>query len=265
MDGAIKTIQKFVSNKDTKTSIESMKTVIVSISLLMIFASIMGGIVLDYLDNIWLFLGVFTAFTGAVLGVITIIGGLVNKFSAKGGVEALSELSSIIVTCTFCMLAGALFMMIPNIESYIFDFTKVFSIFVVSLLVTFLGISFITGRKIKAQMDEFTKILITCTGVLMIGALFMMIPNIWVHVIEFGGLLFAFTNLMLLVFVGISKIGGRKIRAQMDEFSKLIAICAGVLMVGALFMMIPAYRENAWIFALTLGLFVATMVGTIIL
>ena len=107
LGGALNSIQKFVSNKDTKTSIESMKTVIVSISLLMIFASIMGGIVMGYWDNILVFLGMFTAFTFAVLGTITLIGGLINKFGAKGGIEALSKLTDIIIASTFCMLAGA--------------------------------------------------------------------------------------------------------------------------------------------------------------
>ena len=260
LDGALNSIQKFVSNKDTKTSIESMKTVIVSISLLMIFASIMGGIVIGYWDNILAFLGMFTTFTFAILGTITLVGGLVNKFGAKGGVEALSKLTDIIVVCTFCMLAGALFMMIPNISTYILSFTGLFSLFVGALLGTFLLVSLIGGKRMKAQIDEFSNILITCAGVLMIGALFMMIPNIYKRVIEFGSLLWGFTSLILISFLLISKIGGRKIRAQMDEFSKLIAICAGVLIVGALFMMIPAYRNNAWIFALTLGLFVITII-----
>ena len=265
LTGALNSIQKFVSNKDTKTSIESMKTVIVSISLLMIFASIMGGIVMGYWDNILVFLGMFTAFTFAVLGTITLVGGLVNKFGAKGGIEALSKLTDIIVACTFCMLAGALFMMIPNIESYILSFTKLFSIFVGALLGTFLLVSLIGGKRMQAQMDEFAKLIAICAGALMIGGLFMMIPNIFVHTIAFAGLLYVFTNLMLLTFVGISKIGGRKIRAQMDEFAKLIAICAGVLIVGALFMMIPEYKLNTLIFAGILAAFVAVMVGAMVL
>lgn len=265
LSGALNSIQKFVSNKDTKTSIESMKTVIVSISLLMIFASIMGGIIMEYWDNILVFLGMFMTFTALVLGEITFIGRLVNKFGAKGGVEALSNLNDIIIACTFCMLAGALFMMIPNIAVHTLEFTILLALFVGALLGTFLGISFITERKMRAQIDEFTKLITICAGVLMIGALFMMIPNIWVYVLGFGSLLWFFTNAMLATLLGISKIGGHKIRAQMDEFSKLIAICAGVLIVGALFMMIPAYRENAWIFALTLEVFVAIMAGVMIL
>lgn len=265
LDGALNSIQKFVSNKDTKTSIESMKTVIVSISLLMIFASIMGGIVMGYWDNILVFLGMFTAFTFAVLGTITLVGGLVNKFGAKGGVEALSKLTDIIVACTFCMLAGALFMMIPNIESYISAFTKVFSKFVGALLGTFLLVSLIGGKRMQAQMDEFTNLIAICAGALMIGGLFMMIPNMYNRVIEFGSLIWAFTSVMLISFLLISKIGGRKIRAQMDEFAKLIAICAGVLIVGALFMMIPEYKLNTLIFAGILAAFVAVMVGAMVL
>ena len=265
LGGALNSIQKFVSNKDTKTSIESMKTVIVSISLLMIFASIMGGIVMRYWDNILVFLGMFTAFTFAVLGTITLIGGLINKFGAKGGVEALSKLTDIIVACTFCMLAGALFMMIPNIEAYILSFTGLFAGFVTALLGAFLLVSLIGGKRMQAQMDEFTQLIAICAGALMIGGLFMMIPNMWVHVIEFGILLFAFTSAILTVFLGISKIGGRKIRAQMDEFAKLIAICAGVLIAGALFMMIPEYKLNTLIFAGILAAFVAVMVGAMVL
>ena len=265
LSGALNSIQKFVSNKDTKTSIESMKTVIVSISLLMIFASIMGGIIMGYWDNILVFLGMFITFTALVLGEITLIGGLVNKFGAKGGVEALSNLNDIIIACTFCMLTGALFMMIPNIAVHTLEFTILLTLFVASLLSTFLGISFITGRKMRAQIDEFTKLITICAGVLMIGALFMMIPNIGVHALGFAGLLVLFTGTILAVFLWISKIGGRKMRAQMDEFSKLIVICAGVLIVGALFMMIPGYKLNTLVFATILAAFVFTIVGTIIL
>ena len=265
LDGALSSIQKFVSNKDTKTSIESMKTVIVSISLLMIFASIMGGIVIEYWDNILVFLGMFVTFTFAVLGAITLVGGLVNKLGAKGGVEALSKLTDIIVACTFCMLAGALFMMIPNITAHILSFNILLAVFVASILSTFLSISFIGGKKMKAQIDEFTKLIIICTGALMIGALFMMIPNIFVHALAFAGLLVLFTSAILAAFLGISFIGGKKMKAQIGEFAKLIVICAGVLIVGALFMMIPAYRENAWKFALMLGAFVAAMSVVMIL
>ena len=265
LDGALSSIQKFVSNKDTKTSIESMKTVIVSISLLMIFASIMGGIVMKQWVGILAFLGMFTVFTLAVLGAITLVGGLVNKLGANGGVEALSKLNDIIVACTFCMLAGASFMMIPNITAHILSFNILLAVFVASLLTSFLLISKIGGKKMKAQIDEFVKLIAICTGALMIGALFMMIPNIFVHTLAFAGLLVLFTGTILAAFLWISKMGGRKIKAQMNEFAKFIAICAGVLTVGALFMMIPTYRENAWKFALLLGVFVAAMAGIMIL
>lgn len=260
LEGALKSIQTLVSNKDTKTSIESMKTVIVSISLLMIFASIMGGIVLAQLGNIWLFLGVFTVFTLAVLGAITIVGGLVNLFGAKGGVEALSELSNIIIACTFCMLAGALFMMIPNIDSYVWSFTILLAGFVGALLGTFLLVSLISGKKMKAQIDAFTSIIFACTGALIVGALFMMIPKMGWHALAFGALLWGFTSLILASFLLISKIGGRKIRAQMDQFTKLIVICTGVLIVGALFMMIPKMWVNVIAFGVLLGAFVIAMV-----
>ena len=260
LDGALKSIQTLISNKDTKTSIESMKTIIVSISLLMIFASIMGGIVLAQLDNIWLFLGMFTAFTFAVLGTITLVGALVNIFGAKGGVEALSELSNIIIACTFCMLAGALFMMIPNIDSYVWSFTILLAGFVGSLLGTFLLVSLISGKKMKAQIDAFTNIIVACTGVLIAGALFMLIPKMGWHALAFAGLLVLFTGTILASFLLISKIGGRKIRAQMDQFTKLIVICTGVLIVGALFMMIPKMWVNVIAFGVLLGAFVIAMV-----
>ena len=259
LDGALSSIQKFVSNKDTKTSIESMKTVIVSISLLMIFASIMGGIVMKQWVGILAFLGMFATFTFAVLGTITFVGGLVNKLGAKGGVEALSKLNDIIVACTFCMLTGALFMMIPNITAHILSFNILLAVFVASLLTSFLLISKIGGKKMKAQIDEFAKLIAICTGALMIGALFMMIPNIFVRTLAFAGLLVLFTSTILAAFLGISFIGGKKMKGQMNEFAKFIAICAGVLTVGALFMMIPTYRENALKFALTLGSFVIAM------
>ena len=139
------------------------------------------------------------------------------------------------------------------------------AVFVASLLSTFLLISKIGGKKMKAQIDEFTKLIAICTGALMIGALFMMIPNIFVRTLAFAGLLVLFTGTILAAFLWISKMGGRKIKAQMNEFAKFIAICAGVLTVGALFMMIPAYRENAWKFALMLGGFVAAMAVVMIL
>ena len=87
------------------------------------------------------------------------------------------------------MLAGASFMMIPNITAHILSFTILLAVFVASLLSTFLGISFIGGKKMKSQIDEFAKLIAICTGALMIGALFMMIPNIFVHALAFAGCL----------------------------------------------------------------------------
>ena len=112
----------------------------------------------------------------------------------------------------------------------------------------------------KAQIDAFTNIIVACTGALIVGALFMMIPKMGEHALAFGALLWGFTSLILASFLLISKIGGRKIRAQMDEFAKFIVICTGVLIVGALFMMIPKMAVNVIAFGVLLGAFVFAMV-----
>ena len=51
----------------------------------------------------------------------------------------------------------------------------------------------------------------------------------------------------------------------MADIAKLIAVCAGVLIAGALFMMIPEYKLNTLIFAGILAVFVAVMVGAMVL
>lgn len=129
------------------------------------------------------------------------------------------------------------------------------SIIVVPLL---LISSLFSGTKMIKGLNSFTSIIIVCSGVLMIGALFML-SGLWKESLAFGALITTFVTLITLAFA-IYGLGGRKTLADASSFNKLIIICAGILIIGSLFMLSGLWIESlkfagmvvAFVFAISL-------------
>ena len=78
----------------------------------------------------------------------------------------------------------------------------------------------------------------------------------------FGTILAAFIFLIILPFVFLIKMGGRKALKAVDDIKQLVITCTIILVLGALLMMIPGFAENAILFGLIISGFVFLIVGT---
>ena len=118
------------------------------------------------------------------------------------------------------------------------------------------------------DINAIKNLVIACAGVMMIGALFMMIPDAFMLALKFTGTLALFLiGVMTAISVGLllmNKIsGGTDPLKEAENMGTLVAILAGVMMIGALFMMIPDAFMLALKFTGTLALFLIGVMGAL--
>lgn len=99
-------------------------------------------------------------------------------------------------------------------------------------------------KDIQMQFSSIGKLVLILGAMLLIGALI----GGWVmekagNIIGFGLILGAFVFLILLPFILFSRWGGKAIE-NAQEMGYLIAICAGVMILGAIFMMSGLWKES---------------------
>lgn len=253
---SIQGISKLKIDKETKSSIDDLTKIIIVIGGLMLVAALTGWIVTAQFANIMGFLGVFLIFLSSITLVIALIGGLMTLFKATDAVKAMSELGTLILSLTGCMIIGALFMLTGLwVESLLFG--AVLTAFITMVLLPFviLGLFFkkaITGGKDMALL------IVTCALVMMLGAVFMM-TGLWKEALLFGLVLAAFITLVMLPFI---IFGGKKVFKTAEGMVKLIITCSLILTLGAFLMMIPGFFENALKFGALVFGFVFLIVGT---
>ena len=256
---AFESIKANVVDKKTHEALDSMTRLIIIMSGLMLVAALVGFVVIKFFANIMAFLGVFLIFLASITLVITLIGGLMQLMNAVDAVKTMATLGNFIQTLTIIMLVGALFMLTGLWkESLQFGAVLAGFIFIVLLPFVILGTFFKVAIK---GAHEIATLIVTCTLVMMLGALFMLSGLHW-QALGFGALLAAFIFLIMLPFVYLIKKGGRKALKAVDDIKQLVITCTIILVLGALLMMIPGFAENATLFALIIAGFVFLIVGT---
>ncbi len=256
---AFESIKANVVDKKTHEALDSMTRLIIIMAGLMIVAALVGFVVIKFFANIMAFLGVFLIFLASITLVITLIGGLMQLMNAVNAVKTMATLGNLIQTLTIIMIIGALFMLTGLWkESLQFGAVLAGFIFLVMLPFAILGTFFKSAIK---GAKEIATLIITCTLVMMLGAAFMLSGLHW-HALGFGALLAVFIFLIVLPFVFLIKMGGRKALKAVDDIKELIITCTIILVLGAFLMMIPGFAENAILFALIISGFVFLIVGT---
>ena len=256
---AFESIKANVVDKKTHEALDSMTRLIIIMSGLMLVAALVGLVVIKFFANIMAFLGVFLIFLASITLVITLIGGLMQLMNAVDAVKTMATLGNLIQTLTIIMIIGALFMLTGLWkESLQFGAVLAGFIFLVMLPFVILGTFFKSAIK---GAKEIATLIITCTLVMMLGALFMLSGLHW-HALGFGALLAVFIFLIVLPFVFLIKMGGRKALKAVDDIKQLVITCTIILVLGALLMMIPGFAVNATLFALIIAGFVFLIVGT---
>ena len=113
------------------------------------------------------------------------------------------------------MMIGALFML-TGLAAQALMFGAVLSVFIAMVMLPFVIYSVFFKNAI-AGAEEISRLIITCSVVLMLGALFMMIPGLWLKALLFGAILTVFVTLILLPFIMFIKLGGRKALKAVDD------------------------------------------------
>ena len=125
-----------------------------------------------------------------------------------------------------------------------------------------------TLKASNRSMSELTGFMIAAAAVMMIGALFMELSNgkMFINALKFGAALMAFEALVLAPILIFSKMKG-EVAKGLEDFSDFVIVCAGVMMVGALFMHLSGGKMfmNALKFGLVLGLFEALVLAPILI
>jgi hypothetical protein len=190
------------------------------------------------------------------LSVMLFVGKMVQL--TNEGFKGLNEFANLLLTLTRCLLIGALFMMIDEFAENSIYFGILLTVFVGAILGAIgLAARIGNGKTLKIA-ETLVKLIVVLTSALIIGALFMMIDNFANNAIGFATILTGFVVAILVIIALASKFIGKSLKLA-DTLVELIIVLSTALIIGALFMMIDDFAENALYFIGLMSGFVAGM------
>lgn len=209
------------------------------------------------LEGAFKFILTLSLFIVGVLGALA-LGAIMMKRKTINNALTLAKMV-FILGLTLCI--GSAFMLIPGAAIGALMFTVTLSLFVLGVI-TAVGLARkVMGRHAIKDAIKLGYMISILAAVMMIGSLFMMIPGAVI-----GALLFTVTLslflLGILVSVGLAKLlmGARTIRDAI-KLGRMVAMLAGIMMIGALFMYIPGIVEQVLKFT---GLLVLFLLGVLL-
>ncbi len=185
----------------------------------------------------------------------------------KGEVlEGLRDFSKFLITCTTVMLIGALFMALGGgkFAVHALAFGLLLAAFEVLVIAPFLLMNLIKNEVFDG-MKSFNTTVITCTVILLIGSLFMLLGGgkFVKAALKFTLLLMAFEVGVIAPFLLFNLIKGEAM-SSLKDFSLFLIVCTTCLLVGALFMRIKWMPINALKFTGILSLFIAAISAVVV-
>lgn len=204
---------------------------------------------------------ILTVFLSAILIPISIA----ERIAGEKGIGAMEGVKSLIITSTIIMSIGALFVMLGGGKFMVGALTFGF------LLATFIGLILLpillynkfSGDAHKSLKD-IKSLIVTCTFIMALGALFMMSDTLVINALAFGFLLSAFITIVLgpiLLYNILSPLANKSIR----DVQRLIVACSVIMLIGAFFMMSNKLVVGALSFAFLIGTFIAIVLAPILL
>jgi hypothetical protein len=241
-------LKTIAEDKNAKPSLKQVAVIVITIGLLLLTAALFGSFVAKrFLDIIGF---------GLVLGafMIILVGSLLLVSKIGGNPKILRSLGSlvnIIVACALVMMLGALFMM-TGLWKEALIFAVTLTAFIFMIMIPFVLMSMFMKRAIKGA-KEIALLIVTCTLVMMLGALFML-TGLWKESLQFGIVITSFIFMILAPFIVFSKMGKGAMRS-LEAINRLIITCTIVLLIGVLFMWAGFWKE-ALQFTVILSLFI---------
>ena len=212
-------------------------------------------------ENCIQFTVVLSLFLLGVLVAVAIGKWLAGKKTMRDAVQ----LGHMVSMLAIVMMIGALFMMIPNAMTLAIQFTITLAIFLVGILAAIAIAKALMGKRIIKDAYDMCLLVSVLSVVMMLGALFMMIPNAFTLAMKFTGTLALFILGILIPIALIKLMMGNRAFRDVKAMCRLIAILSLILLIGAAFMFIPKMAENALKFVGIMALFILATVGIIAL
>lgn len=235
---------------DITDNLKSIGIVVLTLGLLLVFAALTGGWVLEKAGNILGFAIVLSGFIMLLMLPFAIFSKTLEKT-----IESAQEMCLLIAVCALVMMLGAVFML-TGLWKESLQFGVVLAGFMMAVFLPFM----IFGKIFKNAMknaQEMALLIVACALTMMLGALFMK-TGLWKESLLFAAVLTGFMLMVFLPFVLLSLFMKRAIKSA-KSMIYLIITCALVLMLGALFMMSGLWKE-ALMFAGILALFIFLVV-----
>jgi len=221
-------------------------------SIVMLLGAAVGSVIMANLGSLLLFTGTLSLF---ILSVVS-----AYKFATKGMEDAqmnAEQFRDIVVLSSAIMLFGGLFLtLMPAIVPGILAFTGLLAIFIAGISAVYKFAAKQLREDIK-NIETVKSVIFGSAAIMMIGALWMMIPGAALGAIGFAFILSAFLLVISAAYRLVTWIAGDKALQDMKDLNMLIVTCAATMAIGAFFMMIPGFALNAFLFAVEVSVFVA--------
>ena len=175
-----------------------------------------------------------------------------------GVIKNIDELANFVAVCTFVMTIAALFFLIPGMVVNALAFGKVFARFLLNIFIPITLMSIFMRGDAFEYADKMAKVIIVCTFIMMIGALFMLSNTLPKNSLLFGKHLGIFMTYVLAPILAFG-IFGIFVGKILENFASVVITCTLVMMIGAIFISAGGgkYIFNALKFGIALAVFMA--------
>lgn len=188
-----------------------------------------------------------------------------NEKIFKQGTLSIQELGVFIVRTGFTLMICSLFMMIPGMIQNTIKFTIALSLFLAGVLSVITLISAIGSKygQIETDLENLTDLVTAGGFILMLGALFMMIPNITTNALKFTLVLTMFFTAVFIPFIMLNAFDSKNAMHQIQGIERLMLASVIIMSIGSLFVLFGGGKFIKS--ALQFGLVLTTFIGLILL
>lgn len=241
-----------LDEKETKKAQEAFKpieSIFKGLENICIAATVIGVLAIPAMIGMFLLIPVLLVFKKFILPRLA--GMSLGDKETKLSFEGADNLGKLLLVMTGSLLIGAVFMAL-GLAGEAFKFLIFMSLYLVMVCVVMSVMKTLTANT-GDTLEGFAVLIASLTLCLIIGAIFMM-SGLWAEALKFGAILTLFT-----IIIGFSLNFIRAVSGDANivgEFSKLIFSLTLCLIIGALFMKMDGFFENALKFGVLLAGFV---------
>lgn len=256
LNSIIKDFSK-IDSGEINVQFKAIGILLVTIGIVMLVACLTGGFIGKNIGNIFMFgFGLMMMLTMVLLPL--------RLFkSAQEGEDPIGTAKAaaiLIATCSIVMMLGALFMLTGLAgQALLFGATLMLFITMVMLPIALMSLFM---KDVSKTLDVAVKMIITCTIIMVLGALFML-TGLWKEALLFGLVLMAFITMVLLPIV-IASLFMKDIEGTLAKITVFVVVCTLILMVGAWFMTTGLWLE-ALLFGVVLAVFIALILAPFVI